>query len=217
MVAFVAACAVAGGAFGAAQYSITDLGAGTPFAEAYAINNAGQVAGIAAFPAEDAFEYYSATGLVDLGSFGGLSRANGINGNGQIVGWSQLAAGGQHVFLYAPGSGMIDMAPFMGGLSGAGTAINNSAQLTGYIFPGNGSEHAFLYTPNVGFNDLGTLSGSATDLSQGDAINAAGQVAGWSYAGVSSNGTKLSHAFLYSNGMMTDLGTLGGTGAFNQS
>jgi probable HAF family extracellular repeat protein len=50
---------------------------------------------------------------------------------------------------------------------------------------------------------LGTLGG---DSSVGYGINAAGQVTGW--AALSGNST--SHAFLYSNGTMTDLGTLYG-------
>jgi probable HAF family extracellular repeat protein len=50
--------------------------------------------------------------------------------------------------------------------------------------------------------DLGTLGGLE---SWGTGINANGQVVGYSYV----SGTH-SHAFLYSNGMMTDLGTLGG-------
>src|SRR5206468_8309275 len=50
--------------------------------------------------------------------------------------------------------------------------------------------------------DLGTLGGSNSD---GYGINASGQVTG---SAATSNG--LSHAFLYSNGVLTDLGSLGG-------
>ena len=53
--------------------------------------------------------------------------------------------------------------------------------------------------------DLGTLGGTASDYSYSVAINNSGQVAGSSTI----NGEL--HAFLDSNGVMTDLGTLGGT------
>lgn len=53
-------------------------------------------------------------------------------------------------------------------------------------------------------NDLGTLGGTG---SVGNGINASGQVTGTS----SLAGDAQSHAFLYSNGTMVDLGTLGGT------
>src|SRR5215472_15567820 len=49
--------------------------------------------------------------------------------------------------------------------------------------------------------DLGTLGGTQ---SQGNALNHHGQVTGYAYT------TVQSHAFLYSNGTMLDLGTLGG-------
>jgi probable HAF family extracellular repeat protein len=66
-----------------------------------------------------------------------------------------------------------------------------------------GSSHV---TADFRVTDLGTLpSGSYGPNSLAWGINAAGQVVGDSG---SSNGNQ--HAFLYSNGAMTDLGTLGG-------
>ncbi len=52
--------------------------------------------------------------------------------------------------------------------------------------------------------DLGTLGGSTSGA---NAINASGQITGVAYTNGTSN---YDHAFLYSNGKMTDLGTLGG-------
>src|SRR3954453_18183460 len=58
--------------------------------------------------------------------------------------------------------------------------------------------------------DLGTLSGRRVSI--GGGINNAGQVTGSSYASPSLDGE--AHAFLYSNGEMADLGTLGGVSSF---
>jgi probable HAF family extracellular repeat protein len=52
--------------------------------------------------------------------------------------------------------------------------------------------------------DLGTLGGSFTS---GNAVNALGQATGDS----STPGDAAVHAFRYSNGLMTDLGTFGGS------
>jgi probable HAF family extracellular repeat protein len=60
--------------------------------------------------------------------------------------------------------------------------------------------------------DLGTLGGS--DYSQAQGINASGQVVGWFYL---SPGSQVSHAFLYSDGKMTDLGSLGSSGVESDS
>ena len=59
--------------------------------------------------------------------------------------------------------------------------------------------------PVYHLKDLGVLPGRSFAYAGG--INDAGQVVGYS----GSTGTLDSHAFLYSNGTMKDLGTLGGT------
>jgi len=54
---------------------------------------------------------------------------------------------------------------------------------------------------------LGSLGGL---YSYGYAINTGGQITGYSSLAYSGSGPLLQHAFLYSNGKMTDLGTLAG-------
>jgi probable HAF family extracellular repeat protein len=81
--------------------------------------------------------------------------------------------------------------------------VNQSGQVTGYT---TNNEHTFRSAPNGGsLTDLGTLGGSS---SQGQAINATGQVAGFSYQ----TGDVVQHAFRSAaNGStaLTDLGVLG--------
>jgi probable HAF family extracellular repeat protein len=94
----------------------------------------------------------------------------------------------------------------LGGTLGVGLSVNSTGQVTGYAYLADGiTSHAFLYTPGAGTVDLNTLaSGSGWTLSVGFGINDAGQITGY---GTNSNGE--SHAFLYSGGAVTDLGTAG--------
>jgi probable HAF family extracellular repeat protein len=110
--------------------------------------------------------------------------AYGINDNGQITGRAH-----GHAFLYSNGV-MTDLGT-LGGESSTGYGINNSGQIVGWSKTITDGDHIFLYSN--GITDLGTGFGHG--------INDSGQVTGYAN----------NHAFLYSNGAMTDLGTLGGS------
>jgi probable HAF family extracellular repeat protein len=179
-------------------YSVTDLGtfpngAGTL---GKAVNNAGQVTGLADIGVFDRFAFVYSNG--QLTRIGEISSGNGINNAGQITG----AAGG-HAIIYSNGQ-LADLGT-LGGLSSQGYAINDAGQVTGYSSTSAGDSHAFVYS-NGQMKDLGTLAGDR--ISYGTSISNTGQVTGYSYT-LSFPTTRL-HAFLYSDGQMSDLGTLGG-------
>ena len=136
--------------------------------------------------------------ITDLGTLPGAveSHALGINGSGQVVGYSYFSAGFGHAFIWDSSNGMQDLGT-LGGDHTIAYVINDAGQVVGHSrLPDDNSSHAFLWDSSNGMQDLGTLGGPS---SEAHGINASGQVVG------SSN-----HAFLWeSNTGMHDLGTLG--------
>ena len=162
--------------------------------------------------------------LRDLGTLGtdknnpGLvwSVSTGINNLGQVTGYSyDPAAGTDRAFVYSNGV-MTSLGSWRYSIS---TGINDSGQLSGYGVPtqqyelDNGANvTAFISTAGV-MTDLGTLlEPLARVTSVGNGINNSGQVAGYSNAGpgCGSGSACVTHAFISTAGVMTDLGPLGG-------
>jgi probable HAF family extracellular repeat protein len=163
------------------------------------------------------------TGLDGPYTQGYWSSANGINESGTVVGTG-----------FAPGpDGQPDQGPYndrnrafvardgemwglgtLGGDRSWGTAINDHGQVVGWSDTGepgpvawNPVSHAFVSAgrPGSAMVDLGTLRGK---FSEATAINNAGQVVG----SATLAGDRSLHAFLYQDGTMIDLGTLGQEG-----
>jgi probable HAF family extracellular repeat protein len=91
--------------------------------------------------------------------------------------------------------------------------INDLGQVVGYSENARGRQRAFRWV-NGTMTSIGTLGGS---VSRAFAINNKGHIVGHSQLTGDArdpNGTPLIHAFLKKNGVMTDLGTLGGRNSF---
>lgn len=189
--------------------TMKDLGTlGGNLSEGAGINDAGQVTGdsdITGDQGSHAFLYSGGT-MTDLGVLpgGNYSFGSAINASGQVTGGSDVGVVGgdrrQHAVLYSGGT-MTDLEGLGGDIS-FGSGINASGEICGTsLVPGDIYFEGFLTGPS-GFFDLGALGGRG---SFANGINASGQVTG-NAATVSSG----DHAFLYSAGVMTDLGTLNG-------
>ena len=173
----------------------------------YAVNDSGQVGGRSDYAgsvsnATHAFLSGPNGGpLQDLGTLPGgtNSLGLGVNASGQVAGRSDYTSSGPngyHAFLSGANGGPLKDLGTLGGPLSEAYAVNASGQVTGNADIG-GNTHAFLSGANGGpLKDLGTLPSQTGSIGFG--VNASGQVVG-------SSGF---FAFIYSNGVMTDLNTL---------
>jgi len=179
---------------------LTDLGALKAGVSSLpnAINASGMVAGFSETGAVDpTFEEFPPVfhavvwkdgQIIDLGTFGGtLSYANDINNRGQVVGFA--LNGEPDSFITTSGD--------FDGACGTGDV---SSQM-----------RAFVWEDGRGLRNLGTLGGPD---SCAKFINQRGQIAGHSFTSYTPNsntGIPSFEPFIWTNGRMTGLGTLGGT------
>ena len=125
--------------------------------------------------------------------------AGNINDDGQAVGISGTCSAILHGVLWDRGT-VTDLGNLGGSITDPGD-INNRGQVTGIsTLPGDTHHHVFLWTKDAGMQDLGTLPGD-TD-SETESMNNRGQVVGVSFNNTSGG------AFIWQNGVMTDLNTL---------
>jgi probable HAF family extracellular repeat protein len=133
-----------------------------PMERAWAINDAGQIAG----SRDDQAALYANGQLTMLGTLAtdgyAYSSAADLNEHGAVVGWSNFGSGSAlhlHSFLYQNGS----MTP-LGDLStyNAANAINNAGAVVGdFKLPGSGGDSAYLFQDGVQYDLNDVVTGSA--------------------------------------------------------
>jgi probable HAF family extracellular repeat protein len=95
--------------------------------------------------------FYSPSGDVSLGSLGGLNGvANALNNSNQVVGWSQIASGAQHAFLYSNGT-MQDLNLLIPPLSGitltSAVGIDSAGEIVAFGTDPSGKTNEYFLTP----------------------------------------------------------------------
>jgi probable HAF family extracellular repeat protein len=177
------------------------------FSAGCGINNKGQVTGYSRYvnPLVQRTMWhaflYSHGAMQDLGLLVGaplhaFSVGYGIGRKGRVTGSApMLGEASRHAFLYS--DGVMQEVGTLGTSSSEGNAINDKGQVTG-----SAGEQAFLSTGR-NLEILGTLGGSR---SVGYGINNKGQVTG----AATLAGDAARHTFVYSHGVMEDLGCLDG-------
>jgi probable HAF family extracellular repeat protein len=198
---------------GAPAYEIDDLGTvGGNFTLPSDINDAGDVVGTVQTATFDyhAFLYTDASGLRDLGTFGGdhWSQAISINNLGHLTAFRTNSDGSVGTFLYGDDIGTVAV----GGLPGASLTmidtLNDADQVTGYSTIANVSQ-TFVWTAPTGAQPFGSPSGFVFG---GGAINLPGQIALDAVVNADPN-FPVYHAFRFTPGSgFLDLGTLPGSG-----
>jgi probable HAF family extracellular repeat protein len=195
----------------------------TPFPDPYAPNCWDQDCYLA-----HAFRWQKGV-LNDLGALPGTNNSaiTGINARGWIAGFSQNG-------LFDPLLGTPAFVPTLwkrnqilnlgtlGGYEGVAVYVNDAGQVVGFstidgnpdpFSPFGASVHAYIWA-NGEMRDLGTLGGPDSFPGPGGINQRNGLVVGSSYLDSTPNpttGVPTTHPFLWEDGKMIDLGTLGGT------
>lgn len=194
--------------------TMTDLGviggtSGSLNSYAYAINDNGSIVGTSQVSGGDGNSYaflYTSSTMQNLNVAG---TAYGINNSGQIAG----SGYNNHAFRINSDGSVQDLGTLSTNTAAKsyGRAINASGQVAAYDGLGMGqsaTNAGFIWT-NGTKQATGTLGGTNSTIYS---INNTGQVVGTSEI----SGGYYTHAFLYSSGTRSDLGTLGTTSQANQ-
>jgi MYXO-CTERM domain-containing protein len=202
----LALSAVSFGAQAAPVYTVATVGNfGALTSQPNGLNNAGTVVGYVYTPKGHINAYSSSNGNAGSLHQGdpdtGNSAAWGINASGAVVGQSSVGKATQATVF---SNGSVHTLGTLGGTNSYGYGINASGQVVGVSDTASGAQHGFVTGTNGELIDIDPTHASRS--SAANAINDLGQVTG--YAVTNDDGDYA--AYIYQNGAMNFLATLGG-------
>src|ERR1700733_10313734 len=118
----------------AQTYTITDLGTlpGNTISQAFALNDAGEVAGVSETPTAAIATLFSGGKATSISTLGGsVSPANAINATGEIAGWNSFSSSASfdpQAYLYSNGSMKNINSPSLFPSGTEAYGINNSGE-----------------------------------------------------------------------------------------
>jgi probable HAF family extracellular repeat protein len=145
---------------------------------------------------------------IDLGTLGGTyARAYAINNSGQIVGVSKPAAGGERATYWEPLSpttwSIRQLGEAPSELQSGAAGINDAGVIAGWTY-NLGADGITQGDPVRWLSGTSAPENLGSQGSEAGGINLAGQILG------SMTVDGMTHGFLWENGVVTDLGHLGG-------
>jgi probable HAF family extracellular repeat protein len=178
--------------------------AGGDYSSAFAINDAGEIAGASNTSVSIVpfiFKPKGALQRIALLPGDNCGQAFAINKSGHVAGYSS-GPNGARAFLWVAGTRVRNLGCLPGGTYSRAGAVNDFDEVAG-TSAGPAGERAVLWTKSGNARDLGTLPGDTS--SEATAINNAGDVVGYS------KGSRGFHPFLWTAATgMQNLGVLSG-------
>jgi probable HAF family extracellular repeat protein len=147
--------------------------------------------------------------VTDLGTFGGArSAAFSINNSGQVAGFAETADGRSQAFVYTDHT-LINLGT-LGGFDSYAYRISDSGFVIGRAQNAGGRNRGFVTILNSSMFDISSLdSRLGGSFSMATGVNGSGQVVGYFHTATQHMASR-NRVFLYSNHLVTDLGTFGG-------